>query len=221
MTNLALHTGRHLQRSPEIWEVLFSSAKQDENLTDYQKAENNVPRSHENDRQFPLETVMLQSHSLKHDADLKKATVHTGPAANELARSYHALAVTIASNIYFRDGAFKPESEEGRKTLAHELEHVAQYEEGRITHAPDREVLEREARITEAQEEHEDDPLQEVEIGGKTFLLRPSEHHEVVAGAVEMTKNWLKEQKFILEEKEYIRLLLKYEKLKKRGVYYA
>jgi len=51
--------------------------------------------------------------------------------------------------------------------------------------------------------------------------LRPSEHPEVVVGAVEMTKNWLKEQKFILEEKEYIRLLLKYEKLKQRGVYYA
>ena len=71
-----------------------------------------------------------------------------------------------------------PQSEDGRKTLAHKLEHVAQYEEGRITHAPDRE-----AQMTEAQEEHEDDPLQEVEIGGEIFLLRPSEHPEVIAGS--------------------------------------
>ena len=196
----------------------FWFLKQDENMAVYQSAEKHVPRNFEDDRQFPLETVALKQFNAEHGTDIDNATIHVGPYADEYARSFHALAVTVRSHIFFRDGAYKPETEEGRKIRTHELTHVAQHKEGRITHNADRDVLEREAQIAESQEEYEDDPLQEIEIGGKTFLLRPSEHPEVIADAKKMTERWLEEQKFILDEKKYIQLLLRHEKLKERMV---
>jgi len=195
---------------------LFLSLKQNDNLTVYQNEEKRVHRNFENDRHFPLETVMLQSHKLKHDTELNNAMIHIGSTADEFARSFNALALTVGRDIFFRHGAYKPETEEGRKILAHELTHVAQYEEDRITAKKSVKELEQEAEMAERQGEYDDDPLEEIEIGGEIFYLHPSEHPEVIYDAIEMTKRWLEEQKYILDEKEYFRLLQKYAELKKR-----
>lgn len=190
--------------------------KPDEGLTVYQNESRMVYRQNAEDRQFPLETVMLTAHNLNHDTDLSNAIVHTGPFADEFARSRNALAVTVAYHMFFRHGAYKPETEEGRKIIAHELTHIAQYEEGRITKTASLESLEQEAALGELYEEYDDDPLEEVEIGGEIFYLRPSEHAEVVADAVRMSKQWLREQKDILDTKEYHRLLSKFTEWKRR-----
>jgi len=218
MISRAVQGGRQLQQSfPHTREALL--LRPDEDTADYQSLEQRVRRDYGNDRQFPLETVMIQSHNLKHGTAIEQATAHVGPYADELARSLHAQAIAIGTHIFFRDGAYKPETEEGRKTLAHELTHTAQYAEKRIwPEAAAKEGLEREAEAKEIQEEYDDDPLQEVEIYGQTFYLRPSEHAEVIRDAARMTERWFEERRVILDEEEYARLMVEYMELKKRMI---
>lgn len=192
--------------------------KQNENLTEYQNEETYVYRNFENDRHFPLETVSLVSHNINHDTDLSEATIHIGSTVDEYVRSFNALAITMGKNIFFRHGAYKPETEEGRKIIAHELTHVAQHEEGRITETSSTEELEQEACSQETLEEYDPDPLEEVEIGGEIFHVRPSEHPEIIRDAAAITERWFEKQKVILGEQEYLRLLAKYALWKERRI---
>jgi hypothetical protein len=52
--------------------------------------------------------------------------VHRGPAAAEAAASIDARAFTIGRDVVFGAGAYDPDSNRGRQTLAHELTHVTQ-----------------------------------------------------------------------------------------------
>lgn len=52
--------------------------------------------------------------------------VHTGPAADDLARSVQARAFTTGSDVFFARGEYRPGSSEGDRLLAHELTHVIQ-----------------------------------------------------------------------------------------------
>ena len=58
--------------------------------------------------------------------DLSQVRVHTDPSADALSRQLNAHAFTSGTDIFFRRGAFAPESSAGLQTLAHELTHVAQ-----------------------------------------------------------------------------------------------
>src|SRR5262249_40574321 len=58
--------------------------------------------------------------------DLSAVRVHTGEHADSLAKSVQATAFTTGSDMFFRDGAFHPGSDEGMKLLAHEATHVVQ-----------------------------------------------------------------------------------------------
>ncbi len=52
--------------------------------------------------------------------------VHTGSDAGESARSINAIAYTVGSDIVFGAGGFQPQTNSGRRLLAHELTHVMQ-----------------------------------------------------------------------------------------------
>ncbi|HEX3126493.1 MAG TPA: DUF4157 domain-containing protein [Thermoanaerobaculia bacterium] len=52
--------------------------------------------------------------------------VHTGPEAAETARSIHARAYTVGTDIVFGGGQYAPSTPEGGRLLAHELTHVVQ-----------------------------------------------------------------------------------------------
>jgi hypothetical protein len=52
--------------------------------------------------------------------------VHTGPAAAESARSIGAAAYAVGRDLVFGEGRFRPDTQPGRRLLAHELAHVAQ-----------------------------------------------------------------------------------------------
>jgi hypothetical protein len=64
-------------------------------------------------------------------SDFGAVRVHTGPDAADAAASIHALAYTVGSDIVFGTGRYAPESESGKRLLAHELTHVAQQSAGR------------------------------------------------------------------------------------------
>ncbi|GAB3777832.1 hypothetical protein GCM10028796_57430 [Ramlibacter monticola] len=63
--------------------------------------------------------------------DLSNVRVHTDGAAAASANALSARAFTHGEHIAFAEGAYRPETTEGRRLLAHELTHVAQQRGGR------------------------------------------------------------------------------------------
>lgn len=61
--------------------------------------------------------------------DLGHVRVHEDERAAESARAVDALAYTVGSNIVFGRGQYAPETQTGRRLLAHELTHVEQQRE--------------------------------------------------------------------------------------------
>jgi hypothetical protein len=74
----------------------------------------------------PLAPTVRQEMEKAFGADLGAVRIHTGAAATEAARENAAEAFASGRDIYFRDGRFHPETEAGRRLLAHELTHVLQ-----------------------------------------------------------------------------------------------
>ena len=58
--------------------------------------------------------------------DFSQVRTHTGAEAETSAREVDALAYTVGSDIVFRDTQYAPETDAGRRLMAHELTHVVQ-----------------------------------------------------------------------------------------------
>jgi hypothetical protein len=61
--------------------------------------------------------------------DFSKVKLHTDSVAAKSAQSINALAYTTGNNIVFNSGQYSPESDSGKKLMAHELTHVVQQKE--------------------------------------------------------------------------------------------
>jgi hypothetical protein len=69
-------------------------------------------------------------------ADFGDVEVHTDAAASASAASVQAQAYTVGNHIVFGEGRYQPGTEDGRRTLAHELTHVVQQREGPVEGTP-------------------------------------------------------------------------------------
>lgn len=78
----------------------------------------------------PLAAKTLAEMNHQFGMDFSAVRIHTDSAAVALCRELNALAFTHGQDIFFNEGKFNPESDEGRRLLAHELTHVAQQQEG-------------------------------------------------------------------------------------------
>ncbi len=58
--------------------------------------------------------------------DFNHVKIHTGPEAEHSAKEVNARAYTVQNHIVFNEGQFDPDSDQGKKLLAHELVHVMQ-----------------------------------------------------------------------------------------------
>lgn len=63
--------------------------------------------------------------------DFSNVQIHTNDRAAEVSRSLHARAFTIGSDIVFGAGEYHPDTETGRRLLAHELTHTLQQQPDR------------------------------------------------------------------------------------------
>ncbi|MBA3539586.1 MAG: DUF4157 domain-containing protein [Deltaproteobacteria bacterium] len=63
-------------------------------------------------------------------ADFGDVRVHAGGAAGQAASDLNARAFTTGKDIFFGEGEYNPDSEEGEHLLAHELTHVVQQGSG-------------------------------------------------------------------------------------------
>ena len=59
-------------------------------------------------------------------ADFSSVRIHTGSNAADMSQSIEAKAFTHGSDIYFNDGAYNPQSTDGKHLIAHELTHTVQ-----------------------------------------------------------------------------------------------
>lgn len=170
-----------------------------------------VIRNYLNDREFPLESVTLSSMEKKHDENIGKVKIYTGAYANEYARSMHAMAFTIGSTIFFRDGSYKPETEEGRTLLAHELKHVAQNNEYMTADNRTRNDLEMEAVQAEDAECNDTDPYVYENIKGKSYRMRKSQKAKLDYFIEKGLEEWVDRQENSMSKSEYLKLLLNYK----------
>ena len=58
--------------------------------------------------------------------DVSSVRVHDGPNAHRAARDLGARAFTTGSDIYFARGTYQPDTEPGRRLIAHEVAHTVQ-----------------------------------------------------------------------------------------------
>lgn len=168
--------------------------------------------SYQKDRSFKLDTIKIGEFSREHDKEIHEATIHLGMSADEYARTFNALALTIGRDIFFRNGAYKPETEEGRKLLAHELTHVSQNENKEDNRHKDKAELEQEALQEEEAESYSAEKQIDYIIGNKVYKLTERQIKEIEKDSMEYLEKWVIDQENILSDKDYLDLLLKYEK---------
>ena len=68
-------------------------------------------------------------------ADLSDVRIHTDAESHELSQAVSAQAFTSGRDVFFRQGAFRPDSDAGKRMVAHELAHVVQQRSGPVAGA--------------------------------------------------------------------------------------
>ena len=111
----------------------------------------------------PLSDEMRSFFEPRFGTGFDDVRVHTGGAADKMARSVNAEAFTTGSDVVFRAGAYRPETRAGRRLIAHELTHVVQQ---RGDGAAERSTLQRQAAETDDREEEERQSSRTDESGG-------------------------------------------------------
>jgi len=74
----------------------------------------------------PLDSATRSDMEGRFGADFGDVRIHTGREAAQSARAVGALAYMVGRDIAFGEGQYEPQSDAGRRLLAHELAHVAQ-----------------------------------------------------------------------------------------------
>jgi Domain of unknown function (DUF4157) len=74
----------------------------------------------------PLEAGLRQDMEQRLGHDFSQVRVHSGAMAEQSARDVNANAYTVGHNVVFGAGRFAPQTQEGRRLIAHELTHVVQ-----------------------------------------------------------------------------------------------
>lgn len=78
----------------------------------------------------PLSESSRQFFEPKFGYDFSNVKLHTDSVAAKSAQSINALAYTAGNNIVFNSGQYSPDSDNGKKLMAHELTHVVQQSGG-------------------------------------------------------------------------------------------
>ncbi|MEH1796029.1 eCIS core domain-containing protein [Nostoc sp.] len=78
----------------------------------------------------PMSPTVREPMERAFGADFGGVRVHTGAQADMLARSIQAKAFTTGQDVFFRQGAYEPQSRGGQELIAHELTHVQQQRYG-------------------------------------------------------------------------------------------
>jgi hypothetical protein len=136
----------------------------------------------------PLPTELRAQMEGHLGADFSDVRVHDGAKAAESASAVQARAYTVGNDVVFNRGEYQPASDEGRRTLAHELTHVVQQRAGpvdgtpapggiAVSHPSDRFEQEAEASATSLQRHAEPEAVQTLAVQRQA---EPEEEEEEV-----------------------------------------
>ncbi|MFB6673574.1 DUF4157 domain-containing protein [Streptomyces sp. NPDC056390] len=78
----------------------------------------------------PLDPGLRRELEEKLGHDLGRVRLHTGRDAGQLTELLGADAVAVGQDVFFREGAYRPGTDEGRRLLTHELQHTVQNPHG-------------------------------------------------------------------------------------------
>jgi hypothetical protein len=84
----------------------------------------------------PLDTPTRNFMEAQLGHDFGDVRVHTDAQATESAKSVDAHAYTVGSDVVFQSDKYSPETDSGKKMLAHELTHVVQQKSGPVDGTP-------------------------------------------------------------------------------------
>jgi hypothetical protein len=85
----------------------------------------------------PLDGVVRRPMEQVMGADLSHIRVHTDDRAHAMNQALGARAFTLGSDVFFRAGEFRPDTDAGLRTLAHESAHVLQQDPSRVRRQDD------------------------------------------------------------------------------------
>ena len=108
----------------------------------------------------PLAQAVLAKMEAAFGADFSAVRVHVGPQASRIG----AVAFTTGNDLYFAPGRYQPESAQGLQLLGHELAHVVQQRQGRVS-APGSGVAVVQDRMLEAEADR---------LGMRAAMARPA-----------------------------------------------
>jgi hypothetical protein len=74
----------------------------------------------------PLAESTRNAFEPRFGVDFSDVNVHTDARADQFSRQLKAEAFTTGRDIFFKEGTYQPDSENGQKLIAHELTHVVQ-----------------------------------------------------------------------------------------------
>jgi hypothetical protein len=80
----------------------------------------------------PLESQLQKQMSEQFGYDMSGVKVHASQESNALNQELNAKAFTTGHDIFFKEGAYEPNSKDGQKLLSHELAHVVQQGTGQV-----------------------------------------------------------------------------------------
>lgn len=191
--------------------------KIDSNFTIYKNAERQNIDILLKDREHPLDTVIINEFNKDTNSNLENVKILYGSDSNNLTKMFHALAITIGNHIYFRNGAYKPETEEGRKLIAHELTHVAQNKDKPLADNRTRNELEKEAEATEQTQEIDTNIYIKRKINNKEYTLKKEQWKKIDEIALNLLDDDIKNNKMGLSEDKYLEFLIKYKNWLENG----
>ena len=84
----------------------------------------------------PLPSAVRSDMEHNLGADFGDVRIHDSGAAAASAAAVNAKAYTVGSDVVFNSGSYRPDSDDGRRTLAHELTHVVQQRSGPVDGTP-------------------------------------------------------------------------------------
>jgi outer membrane protein OmpA-like peptidoglycan-associated protein len=118
----------------------------------------------------PLDPATRGYFESRYRTPFDRVRVHTGARADAAARSIDSVAYTVGREIVFRDGAYAPDSDAGRRLLGHELAHVVQ-QGGTVDAGPARSVSASAVSRPDDPLEREADRAAEVALTGGAVTL--------------------------------------------------
>ena len=81
----------------------------------------------------PLTDSTRKTFEPQFGSDFSEVKVHTDAEADNLSQQLGAEAFTTGQDIFFREGRYQPDSDDGKKLIAHELVHVLQQRAAALT----------------------------------------------------------------------------------------